>query len=115
MALDLWMFAALIVFILIGYPVAFTIAGVATAFALLGWWLDVFSINLMGALGQRFFAVMTNPVLTAIPLFVLMGVVLEKSRIAEELLETMGRLFGTMRGGLGVSVVLVGTLLAARF
>lgn len=113
MALDLWMFAALIVFILIGYPVAFTIAGVATAFALLGWWLDVFSINLMGALGQRFFAIMTNPVLTAIPLFVLMGVVLEKSRIAEELLETMGRLFGTMRGGLGVSVVLVGTLLAA--
>jgi len=113
MALDLWMFAALIVFILIGYPVAFTIAGVATGFALLGWWLDVFSINLMGALGQRFFAVMTNPVLTAIPLFVLMGVVLEKSRIAEELLETMGRLFGTMRGGLGVSVVLVGTLLAA--
>jgi tripartite ATP-independent transporter DctM subunit len=113
MALDLWMFAALIVFILLGYPVAFTIAGVATAFALLGWWLGVFSINLMGALGQRFFAVMTNPVLTAIPLFVLMGVVLEKSRIAEELLETMGRLFGAMRGGLGVSVVLVGALLAA--
>lgn len=113
MALDLWMFAALIVFILMGYPVAFTIAGVATGFALLGWWFDVFSINLMGALGQRFFAVMTNPVLTAIPLFVLMGVVLEKSRIAEELLETMGRLFGAMRGGLGVSVVLVGALLAA--
>lgn len=113
MALDLWMFAALIVFILMGYPVAFTIAGVATAFAALGWWMDVFSINLMGALGQRFFAVMTNPVLTAIPLFVLMGVVLEKSRIAEELLETMGRLFGTMRGGLGVSVMLVGALLAA--
>jgi len=113
MALDLWMFAALIVFILMGYPVAFTIAGVATAFAILGWWLDVFSINLMGALGQRFFAVMTNPVLTAIPLFVLMGVVLEKSRIAEELLETMGRLFGAMRGGLGVSVILVGALLAA--
>jgi TRAP-type mannitol/chloroaromatic compound transport system permease large subunit len=113
MALDLWMFAALIVFILMGYPVAFTIAGVATAFALMGWWFDVFSINLMGALGQRFFAVMTNPVLTAIPLFVLMGVVLEKSRIAEDLLETMGRLFGAMRGGLGVSVVLVGALLAA--
>ena len=113
MPLDLLMFAALIFFILLGYPVAFTIAGVATAFAALGWWMDVFSINLMGALGQRFFAVMTNPVLTAIPLFVLMGVVLEKSRIAEELLETMGRLFGAMRGGLGVSVVLVGALLAA--
>ena len=113
MPLDLLMFAALIGFILLGYPVAFTIAGVASAFALLGWWLDAFPINLMGALGQRFFGVMTNPVLTAIPLFVLMGVVLEKSRIAEELLETMGRLFGQVRGGLGVSVMVVGALLAA--
>ncbi len=113
MPLDILMFAALIGFILLGYPVAFTIAGVATLFALLGWWLDVFSITLMGALGQRFFGIMTNPVLTAIPLFVLMGVVLEKSRIAEDLLETMGRLFGTLRGGLGVSVMLVGALLAA--
>ena len=113
MPLDLLMFAALIGFILLGYPVAFTIAGVATLFALLGWYLDVFSIALMGALGQRFFGIMTNPVLTAIPLFVLMGVVLEKSRIAEDMLETMGRLFGTMRGGLGVSVMLVGALLAA--
>jgi tripartite ATP-independent transporter DctM subunit len=111
--LDLLMFAALIGAILLGYPVAFTIAGVATLFAVLGWALDAFSMNLMGAMGQRFFAVLTNPVLTAIPLFVIMGVVLEKSRIAEELLETMGRLFGAMRGGLGVSVVLVGALLAA--
>jgi TRAP-type mannitol/chloroaromatic compound transport system permease large subunit len=113
MPLDLIMFAALIVVILLGYPVAFAIAGVATAFALLGWWLDAFSITMMGALGQRFFGIMTNPVLTAIPLFVLMGVVLEKSRIAEDLLETMGRLFGSIRGGLGVSVMLVGALLAA--
>ena len=113
MALDLWMFAALIFVILLGYPVAFGIAGVATLFALLGWWLDAFSMNLMGALGHRFFGIMTNPVLTAIPLFVVMGVVLEKSRIAEELLETMGRLFGHLRGGLGVSVMLVGALLAA--
>lgn len=111
--LDLLMFAALIAFILKGYPVAFTISGVATGFALLGWALGAFSMNLMGALGQRFFAILTNPVLTAIPLFVLMGVVLEKSRIAEELLETMGRLFGRIRGGLGVSVVVVGALLAA--
>lgn len=113
MALDLWMFAALIVVILMGYPVAFSIAGVATAFAVIGWWTGAFNLSLMGALGQRFFAVMTNPVLTAIPLFVLMGVVLEKSRIAEDLLETMGRLFGSLRGGLGVSVMLVGALLAA--
>ena len=107
------MFGALIGFILLGYPVAFTIAGVATAFALLGTATGQFNIGLMGALGQRFFGVMTNPVLIAIPLFVLMGVVLEKSRIAEDLLETMGRLFGRMRGGLGVSVMLVGALLAA--
>lgn len=113
MPLDLLMFAALIGFILLGYPVAFTIAGVATLFALLGWLTGDFPIALMGALGQRFFAVLTNPVLTAIPLFVLMGVVLEKSRVAEELLETMGRLFGGVRGGLGVSVMLVGALLAA--
>lgn len=111
--LDLIMFGALIAFILLGYPVAFTIAGVATGFALLGWALGDFNIQLMGAMGQRFFGVITNPVLTAIPLFVLMGVILEKSRIAEDLLETMGRLFGRMRGGLGVSVVLVGALLAA--
>ncbi|GAA0777638.1 TRAP transporter large permease subunit [Roseibium denhamense] len=111
--LDLIMFGALIAFILLGYPVAFTIAGVATGFALLGWVLGDFNIQLMGAMGQRFFGVLTNPVLTAIPLFVLMGVILEKSRIAEELLETMGRLFGKMNGGLGVSVVLVGALLAA--
>lgn len=111
--LDLIMFGALIGFILLGYPVAFTIAGVATGFALLGWWLGDFNIQLMGAMGQRFFGVITNPVLTAIPLFVLMGVILEKSRIAEELLETMGRLFGKMNGGLGVSVMLVGALLAA--
>ena len=111
--LDLLMFAALIAFILLGYPVAFTISGVATAFALIGWMTGDFSLGLMGALGQRFFAVLTNPVLTAIPLFVLMGVVLEKSRIAEDLLETMGRLFGPMRGGLGISVILVGALLAA--
>ncbi|WP_422378008.1 TRAP transporter large permease [Roseibium sp.] len=111
--LDLIMFGALIAFILLGYPVAFTIAGVATAFALLGWLIGDFNIQLMGAMGQRFFGVLTNPVLTAIPLFVLMGVILEKSRIAEDLLETMGRLFGKMNGGLGVSVVLVGALLAA--
>jgi TRAP-type mannitol/chloroaromatic compound transport system permease large subunit len=111
--LDLMMFAALIGAILLGYPVSFSIAGVATLFALLGWALGSFDITLMGALGQRIFGLLTNDVLIAIPLFVFMGVVLEKSRIAEELLETMGRLFGRIRGGLGVSVILVGALLAA--
>ena len=71
------------------------------------------SFALLGALPQRIFGVMTNEVLLAIPLFIFMGVMLERSRIAEELLETMGRLFGTLRGGLGISVVIVGTLLAA--
>lgn len=111
--LDLLMFAALIGGILLGYPVSFTIAGVATFFAGLGWALGVFDITLMGALGQRLFGLLTNDVLIAIPLFVFMGVILERSRIAEDLLETMARLFGSIRGGLGVSVVLVGALLAA--
>ena len=111
--LDLLMFAALVGLILSGFPVAFTIAGVAVAFAALGWATGQLDISLMGALGQRVFGVLTNNVLIAIPLFVVMGVVLEKSRIAEELLETMGRLFGGLRGGLGLSVIVVGALLAA--
>jgi TRAP-type mannitol/chloroaromatic compound transport system permease large subunit len=111
--LDLLMFAALIGAILLGYPVSFSIAGVASIFALLGWLTGSFDLSLLGALGQRIFGLLTNDVLIAIPLFVFMGVVLEKSRIAEDLLETMGRLFGRVRGGLGVSVILVGALLAA--
>jgi len=111
--LDLLMIAALIGAILLGYPVAFTIAGVAALFALLGAALGQFELSLLGALGQRIFGLITNDVLTAIPLFVLMGAMLEKSGVAETLLETMGRLFGRMRGGLGVSVVCVGALLAA--
>ena len=111
--LDLLMFAALIATILMGFPVAFSIAGVAVLFAYLGWVLGVMDISLMGALGQRVFGVLSNQVLIAIPLFVVMGAILEKSRIAEELLDTMGRVFGGLRGGLGISVVLVGALLAA--
>jgi len=111
--LDLLMFAVLIGAILLGYPVSFTLTGVALVFAGLGWALGVFDVSLMGALGQRIFGLMTNSVLIAIPLFVFMGVVLQQSRIAEDLLETMGRLFGSLRGGLGVSVILVGALLAA--
>jgi len=111
--LDLLMFAVLIGAILLGYPVSFTLTGVAVVFAGLGWALGAFDVSLLGALGQRIFGLMTNSVLIAIPLFVFMGVVLQQSRIAEELLETMGRLFGSLRGGLGVSVILVGALLAA--
>lgn len=111
--LDLIMFAALMVAILSGFPVSFSIAGVGILFAYLGWMLGVMDITLLGAMGQRVFGLLSNQVLIAIPLFVLMGAVLEKSRIAEDLLDTMGRLFGQLRGGLGISVVLVGALLAA--
>lgn len=111
--LDLLMFAALVAAILTGFPVSFSIAGVAILFAYLGWVLGVMDITLLGATGQRIFGLLSNQVLIAISLFVLMGAVLEKSRIAEELLDTMGRLFGSLRGGLGISVVLVGALLAA--
>jgi tripartite ATP-independent transporter DctM subunit len=97
----------------LGYPVALTLGGVSLAFAALGHLLGAMSFGFIGALPARIFGVMTNDVLIAIPMFVFMGVMLERSRIAEELLETMGRLFGALRGGLGVSVVIVGTLLAA--
>ena len=99
--------------LMIGYPVALTLAGVSLAFAALGHAVGAMDFAILGALPQRIFGVMTNPVLLAIPLFIFMGVMLERSRIAEDLLETMGRLFGRLRGGLGIAVVLVGTLLAA--
>ena len=111
--LDLLMLLALCLVILTGFPVTFLIAGLGVLFAYLGWALGVFDLSLLRALAQRIFGIMTNPVLIAIPLFVLMGTILERSRIAEELLEQMGRLFGTLRGGLAVSVVVVGALLAA--
>jgi TRAP-type mannitol/chloroaromatic compound transport system permease large subunit len=111
--LDLIMFGALMLAVLSGFPVSFSIAGVAVIFAYLGWVLGVMDVSLLGALGQRAFGLITNTVLIAIPVFVLMGAILEKSRIAEELLDTMGRSFGQLRGGLGISVVLVGALLAA--
>lgn len=111
--LDIIMFAVLFAAILIGFPVAFSIAGTAIAFAVIGWATGAMDITLLGAMGQRVFGVLSNQVLIAIPLFIFMGALLEKSRIAEELLDTMGRLFGQLRGGLGISVVLVGALLAA--
>lgn len=112
-ALDLLMFAALLGAILLGFPVSFSIAGVAILFAYVGWAAGVMDIGLLGAMGQRVFGLLSNNTLIAIPLFIFMGAVLEKSGIAENLLDTMGRLFGKLRGGLGISVVLVGALLAA--
>lgn len=111
--LDLLMFGTLVAAILSGFPVAFAIAGTAVIFAYLGWSVGAMDIKLLGALGQRAFGLLSNQVLIAIPVFILMGAILEKSRVAERLLETMGSLFGSMRGGLGISVVLVGALLAA--
>jgi tripartite ATP-independent transporter DctM subunit len=105
--------AAICVALFAGYPVAFTLGGLSLLFAAGGSALGVFSFAFLGALPQRIFGVMTNEVLLAIPLFIFMGVMLERSRIAEHLLENIGRLFGSLRGGLGIAVVLVGALLAA--
>ncbi|MDX2223316.1 MAG: TRAP transporter large permease subunit [Rhodospirillaceae bacterium] len=107
------MFAATILAVLIGYPVAFTLAGVGLIFAGLGMTFGVFDPAFLSALAGRYFGTMTNETLVAVPLFVFMGVMLERSKIAEALLTTMGELFGTLRGGLGYSVVIVGALLAA--
>jgi tripartite ATP-independent transporter DctM subunit len=111
--LAILMVVAVCGFLLFGYPVALTLGGVSLAFAVLGHLTGAMGFSFIGALPQRVYGVMTNEVLLAIPLFIFMGVMLERSRVAEDLLETMGRLFGTLRGGLGISVAIVGTLLAA--
>jgi TRAP-type mannitol/chloroaromatic compound transport system permease large subunit len=111
--LDLLMFVALCGLILLGFPVAFTLAGTALIFAGIGYALNVFDPAFFGFFPNRIYGVMTNEVLIAVPLFVFMGVMLERSKVAEELLDTMGQLFGKLRGGLGVSVSVVGALLAA--
>ncbi len=108
------MFLGTILAVMLGYPVAFTLAAVGLMFASLGILFGIFDDTLLRGIPSRYFDnVMTNEVLVAVPLFVFMGVMLERSRIAEELLETMGLLFGSLRGGLGISVILVGALLAA--
>ncbi len=99
--------------LMIGYPVALTLGGVSVLFALIGEATGTMSLGLLGALPQRITGLMMNEVLLAVPLFVFMGVMLERSRVAEELLQTMGRLFGSLPGGLSFSVLLVGVLLAA--
>ncbi|MCT4654480.1 MAG: TRAP transporter large permease subunit, partial [Cohaesibacter sp.] len=111
--LDLAMFAVACVVLMLGFPVAFTLAGVALAFAMIGYFLGVFDVSFLSALPQRIFGTMTNEVLIAVPLFVFMGVMLERSKVAEELLDTMGRLMGSVHGGLGIAVSIVGALLAA--
>ena len=107
------MLLVLLVLIFSGYPVAFALGGTALLFIPLGIGLGFFDLNLMQALPQRVFGVMENYTLLAVPFFIFMGTMLEKSGLAEDLLKTMGQLFGPLRGGLALSVVIVGTLLAA--
>ena len=111
--IPLLLFLTVCLLMLLGYPVAFTLAGTALAFATLGIIFGGFDSAYLAAFPGRLFGTLTNATLIAVPLFVLMGIVLEKSRIAEELLSSMSQVFGRLRGGLGISVVLVGMLLAA--
>ena len=107
------LFITVILVLLAGFPVAFTLGGTALIFAGFGIIGGSFNEALLLGLPNRVFGIMTNETLVAVPLFVFMGVTLERARIAEELLETLSTLFGTLRGGLGISVTLVGMLLAA--
>jgi len=106
--LPLWMFVTLFFFLLIGYPVAFTIGATALGFGIIGFGFGFFEL-----LPIRIWSIIQNFTLIAVPLFVFMGVTLERSGLAEELLDTMGLLFGRLRGGLAISVIVVGALLAA--
>lgn len=107
------LFLSVIVVLLAGFPVAFSLGGTALLFAWLGVLGGGFNEALLSGLPNRVFGIMTNETLVAVPLFVFMGVTLERARIADDLLETMSALFGSLRGGLGISVTLVGMLLAA--
>src|SRR5438309_3587222 len=107
------MFASLIVFLLIGYPAAFTLTFIGIGFGLLGIQLGMFTPNLFHEMPDRVMTVISNDSLLAIPFFTFMGLVLERSGMAEDLLDTIGHLFGTARGGLAYAVIFVGALLAA--
>lgn len=106
--LGLWMFLAMSIMILFGFPVTFTLGGVAFIFGMIGFGIDFFNL-----LPLRVWGTMTNVTLMAVPLFVFMGVMLERSGLADKLLDTMGRVMGRLRGGLAISVVLVGAILGA--
>jgi len=107
------MFASLVIVLLLGYPAAFSLAFVGLFYALIGIWLGLFQPDFLQALPERVYGVMSNDTLLAIPFFTFMGLVLERSGMAEDLLDTIGQLFGTVRGGLAYAVVFVGALLAA--
>ncbi len=107
------MFACVVLLLLSGFPVAFTLAGTALLFALGGALAGVFDVSFLGTMPNRLFGIMSNETLVAVPLFVFMGVTLERARIAEDLLDSLSRMFGGLRGGLGIAVIVVGMLLAA--
>ena len=107
------MFASALALIFTGYPVAFALGGTALLFSVIGIQMELFDFVLLQAISQRIFGVMQNYTLLAVPFFIMMGLILERTGLAEDLLKTMGIAFGRLRGGLGLSVVVVGTLLAA--
>src|SRR5213078_186348 len=107
------MFASLVVMLLLGYPAAFSLGAVGLIYAVVGIQLGEFRPDFLQALPERVYGVMNNDTLLAIPFFTFMGLVLERSGMAEDLLDTIGQLFGTIRGGLAYAVVFVGALLAA--
>ena len=107
------MFAALIVVLLLGYPVAFSLAAIGIFFGLIGIELGLLRPSLFQALPERIWGVMSNDTLLAVPFFTFMGLILERSGMAEDLLDTIGQLFGPLRGGLAYAVIFVGALLAA--
>ena len=107
------MFVALVITLLLGFPVAFSLGAVGIAFGLVGIEIGLLSQNLLQALPDRVWGVMSNDTLLAVPFFTFMGLILERSGMAEDLLDTIGQLFGTIRGGLAYAVIFVGALLAA--
>lgn len=107
------MFGSLIFFLMLGLPVAFTLSATGLIFGFIGIELGLFSPNFLQALPERVFGIMSNETLLAIPFFTFMGLILERSRMAEDLLDTMGQLFGPIRGGLAYATIFVGALLAA--
>lgn len=107
------MFLGLVAFLLLGYPVAFALAANGLLFAGIGIAAGFFDVSLLHALPERVYGIVANPTLLAIPFFAFMGLILERSGMAEDLLDTIGQLFGSLRGGLAYAVILVGGLLAA--
>src|SRR5690606_3232613 len=111
--ISILMFLVVFVTLLAGYPVAFSLSGTALIFALIGAAFGHFDMSFLHALPNRLYGTIANTTLIAVPLFVLMGVMLEKSRLAEDLLENISQLLKGLHGGLGIAVVVVGMLLAA--